>query len=183
MDQQERMEQLEQHLSADAIAAGDRRYVDDAHRVQLRVVALARGANASGAFENLYGFANHAALAVELARICHDNPDVVSPRLVDGVVAWRIRDERGLCAWLSEQRDCYLHAASREVGSAPGELAGLREQLATIYAVRELVIKLQIIPCSCSEIAVLLAYEQEAHLDAAWMCQIALKGLARPNKD
>jgi predicted transcriptional regulator with HTH domain len=86
---------------------------------------------------------------------------------VDGVVAWRIRDERGLCAWLSEQRDCYLHTASREVGSAPGELAGLREQLATIYAVRELVIKLQIIPCSCSEIAVLLAYEQAAYLDAA----------------
>ena len=109
MDQQERTEQLERHLSADAIAAGDRRYVDDAHRVHLRVVALAREANASGAFENLYGFADHAALAAELARICHDNPDVVSPRLVDGVVAWRIRDERGLCAWLSEQRDCYLH--------------------------------------------------------------------------
>jgi len=64
---------------------------------------------------------------------------------VDGVVAWRIRDERGLCAWLSEQRDYYLHAASREVGSAPDELAGLREQLATIYAVRVLAIKLQIV--------------------------------------
>jgi hypothetical protein len=146
MDQQERMEQLEQHLSADAIAAGDRRYVEDAHRAHLRVVALARGANASGAFENLYGFADHAGLAAELARICHDNPDVVSPGLVDGVVAWRIRDERGLCAWLSEQRDCYLHTASREVGSAPGELAGLREQLATIYVVRALAFKLQIIP-------------------------------------
>jgi hypothetical protein len=86
---------------------------------------------------------------------------------VDGVVAWRIRDERGLCAWLSEQRDCYLHTASREVASAPGELAWLREQLATIYAVRALAIKLQIIPCSCSEIAVLLAYEQAAYLDGA----------------
>jgi len=86
---------------------------------------------------------------------------------VDGVVAWRIRDEPGLCTWLSEQRDCYLHTASREVGSAPGELAGLREQLATIYAVRALAIKLQIIPCSYSEIAVLLAYEQAAYLDAA----------------
>jgi len=106
-------------------------------------------------------------LAAELARICHDNPDVVSPGLVDGVVAWRKRDERRLCAWLSEQRDCYLHAAEREVGSAPDELAGLREQLATIYAVRALAIKLEIIPCSCSEIAVLLAYEQAAHLDAA----------------
>ena len=176
MDQQERTEQLERHLSADAIAAGDRRYVDDAHRVHLRVVALARGANASGAFENLYGFADHAALAAELARICHDNPDVVSPGLVDGVVAWRIRDERGLCAWLSEQRDCYLHTASREVGSAPGELAGLREQLATIYAVRALAIKLQIIPCSCSEIAVLLAYEQEAYLDATWILPNCAEG-------
>ena len=167
MDQQEIIEKTEEHLSGDAIAAGDRRYVDDAHRVHLRVVALARGANASGAFENLYGFADHAALAAELARICHDNPDVVSPGLVDGVVAWRIRDELGLCAWLSEQRDCYLHTASREVGSAPGELAGLREQLATIYAVRALAIKLQIIPCSYSEIAVLLAHEQAAHLDGA----------------
>jgi len=167
MDQQERMEQLKQHLSADAIAAGDRRYVDDAHRAHLSDVARTLGANASGAFENLFGFADHAALAAELTRICHDNPDVVSPGLVDGVGAWRKRDERGLCAWLSEQRDCYLHTASREVGSAPGELAGLREQLATIYAVRALVIKLQIIPCSCSEIAVLLAYEQAAHLDAA----------------
>jgi hypothetical protein len=45
MDQQERTEQLEQHLSADALAAGDRRYVDDAHRVHVRVVALAREAN------------------------------------------------------------------------------------------------------------------------------------------
>jgi hypothetical protein len=42
MDQQERTEQLERHLSADAIATGDRRYVDDARRVHLRVVALAR---------------------------------------------------------------------------------------------------------------------------------------------
>jgi hypothetical protein len=167
MDQQERIEQAKEYLSADAIAAGDRRYVEDAHRVHLRVMALAREANASGAFENLHGFADHAALAAELARICHDNPDVVSPGLVDGVVAWRKRDERGLCAWLSEQRDCYLHAAGREVGSAPDELAGLREQLATIYAVRALVIKLEIIPCSCSEIAVLMAYEQAAHLDAA----------------
>jgi hypothetical protein len=167
MDQQERMEQLEQHLSADAIAAGDHGYIGDAHRTRLSDVALARGANASGPFENLYGFADHAALAAELARICHDNPGVVSPGLVDGVVAWRIRDEPGLCAWLSEQRDCYLHAASREVGSAPGELAGLREQLATIYAVRALAIKLEIIPCSYSEIAVLFAYEQAAHLDAA----------------
>ena len=167
MDQQERMEQLEQHLSANAIAAGDRRYVDDAHRVHLRVVALARGANASGAFENLSGFADHAALAAELARICHDNPDVVSPGLVDGVGAWRIRDERGLCTWLSEQRDCYLHTANCEVGSAPRELAWIRDQLATIFAVRALAIKLQIIPCSCSEIAVLLAYEQAAYLDAA----------------
>ena len=167
MDQQERMEQLERHLSADAIAAGDRRYVDDARRVHVRVVALASEADASGAFENLYGFADHAGLAAELARICHDNPDVVSPGLVDGVVDWRKRDERALCAWLSEQRDCYLHTASREVASAPGELAWLREQLATIYAVRALAIKLQIIPCSYSEIAVLLAYEQAAHLDAA----------------
>ncbi len=94
------MEQLEQHLSADAIAAGDRSYVDDAYRVHLSDVALARGANASGAFVNLFGFADRAALAAELARICHDNPDVVSPGLVGGVVAWRIRDERGLCAWL-----------------------------------------------------------------------------------
>jgi len=68
MDEQETMEQLERRLSADAIATGDRRYVDDAHRVQLRVVALARGANASSAFENLYWFADHAALAVELAQ-------------------------------------------------------------------------------------------------------------------
>ena len=169
MNQQETMKQLERRLSADAIATDYRRYVDDARRAHVRVVALAREANASGAFENLYGFADHAALAAELARICHDNPDVVSPGLVDGVVAWRIRDERGLCAWLSEQRDCYLHAASREVGSAPDELAGLREQLATIYAVRALVIKLEIIPCSCSEIAVLLAYEQAAYLDATWI--------------
>jgi hypothetical protein len=176
MDQQERMEQLEQHLSADAIATGDRRYVDDAHRVHVRVAELARGANASGAFENLFGFADHAALAAELARICHDNPDVVSPGLVDGVVAWRIRDERGLCAWLSEQRDCYLHTASREVGSAPDELAGLREQLATIYAVRALAIKLQIIPCSYSEIAVLLDYEQAAHLDVASILQNCVGG-------
>ena len=169
MNQQETMNQLERRLSADAIATDYRRYVDDARRAHVRVVALAREANASDAFENLYRFADHAALAVELARICHDNPDVVSPRLVDGVVAWRIRDERGLCAWLSEQRDCYLHTASREVGSAPDELAGLREQLATIYAVRALAIKLQIIPCSCSEIAVLLAYEQAAYLDATWI--------------
>jgi hypothetical protein len=165
MDQQERMEQADEYLSADAIAAGDRDYIGDAHRTLLSDVALARGANA--AFKNLLGFADHAALAAELARICHDNPDVVSPRLVDGVAAWRKRDERGLCAWLSEQRDCYLHTASREVASAPGELAWLREQLATIYAVRALAIKLQIIPCSCSEIVVLLAYEQAAHVDAA----------------
>ena len=174
MDQQERMEQLEQHLSADAIAAGDRDYIGDAHRTLLSDVALARGANA--AFKNLLGFADHAALAAELARICHDNPDVVSPGLVDGVVAWRKRDEPGLCAWLSQQRDCYLRAASREVGSAPGELAGLREQLATIYAVRALVIKLEIIPCSCSEIAVLLAYEQAAHLDVASILQNCVGG-------
>ena len=69
MDQQERMEQLDRRLSADAIATGDRRYVEDAHRVHVRVVALARGPNASGAFENLHGFADHAALAAELARI------------------------------------------------------------------------------------------------------------------
>jgi hypothetical protein len=100
----------------------------------------------------------------------------VSPGLVDGVVAWRIRDEPGLCAWLSEQRDCYLHTAEREVGSAPGELAGLREQLATIYAVRALAIKLEIIPCSCSEIAVLLAYEQEAYLDATWILPNCAEG-------
>ena len=67
MDQQERMEQADEYLSADAIAAGDRDYIGDAHRTLLSDVALARGANA--AFKNLLGFADHAALAAELARI------------------------------------------------------------------------------------------------------------------
>jgi hypothetical protein len=35
---------------------------------------------------------------------------------------------------------------------------------------------LEIIPCSCSEIAVLLAYEQAAHLDAAWILPNCAEG-------
>jgi len=180
MDQQERMEQLEQHLSANAIAAGDRRYVDDAHRVHVRVVALAREANASGAFENLYGFADHAALAAEFATTIP-----TSYRLA----LWMALSlgENAMSAdcapgFPSSEIATYTRRAVRLVprrASLPGCASSWRRST----------------PCARWRSSYKLSLAHTARLPCCWLtsrrristprryCQIALVGPARPHKD
>ncbi len=153
------------NLSLDEMAERDHCHIDDAHRTRLIDVPLACGANGFGAFENLYGFADHAAFATELKRIARTHCGVASTRFVEGVVAWRKRDKRGLCNWLSERRDCYRRVAKRRVASGQRDLARLHEKFATIFAAGALAIKFGIVPWSNNELGNALLACERAHID------------------
>jgi hypothetical protein len=153
------------NLSLDDMAERDHCHIDDAHRTRLTDAPLACGANGYGAFENLYGFTDHAAFATELKRIARTHCGVASTRFVEGVVAWRKRDERGLCNWLSERRDCYRRVAKRRIASGQRDLARLHEKFATIFAAGALAIKFGIVPWSTNELGDALLACEQAHID------------------
>ena len=154
------------NLSLDDMAERDHCHIDDAHRTRLIDVPLACGARGSGAFENLYGFADHAAFATELKRIARTHCGAASTRFVEGLVAWRKRDERGLCNWLSERRDCYRRVARRRIASGQRDLARLHEKFATIFAAGALAIKLGVVPWSNNELDDALLACERAHVDS-----------------
>ena len=81
------------------------------------------------------------------------------------IVAWRKRDERGLCNWLSERRDCYRRVAKRRIASGQRDLARLHERFATIFAAGALAIKLGIVPWSYNELGNALLACERAHVD------------------
>ena len=153
------------NLSLDDMAEKDHCHIDDAHRTRLIDVPLARGARGYGAFEKLHGFTDHAALATELKRIARENPGVASTRFVEGLVAWRKRDEQGLCDWLSERRDCYRRVAKRRIASGQRDLARLHEKFATIFAGGAMAIKLGIVPWSNNELGDALLACERVHID------------------
>ena len=99
------------NLSLDEMAAIDRCHVDDALRTRLVDVPLPLGA--SGAFECLHGFDDHAAFATELLRAARDHYGVASTMFVERINAWRTRDDAGLRKWLSLFRDYYRREAKR----------------------------------------------------------------------
>jgi hypothetical protein len=153
------------NLSLDEMARRDRCLIDDAHRTRLIDVPLACGARGSGAFEKLHGFTDHAALATELKRIAGKHCGVASTRFVEGLVAWRKRDERGLRDRLSERRDCYRRVVKRRIASGQRDLARLHEKFATIFAAGALAIKFGIVPWSNNELGNALLACEQAHVD------------------
>jgi hypothetical protein len=153
------------NLSLDEMATNDHCHIDDAHRTRLIDVPLACGARGSGAFENLYGFADHAAFATELVRVARNHCGVASTRFIEGLVACRKRDEQGLRDWLSARRDCYRRGAKRRIVSGQRDLARLHEKFATIFAAGAMAIKLGIVPWSSRELGNALLSCQQAHID------------------
>lgn len=118
------------NFSLDEMAAIDHCHIDDAHRTRLIDVPLPTGA--SGAFECLHEYDDHAAFATELLRIARSHYGVASKAFVERLSAWRRRDEAGLREWLSSCRDCYRREAKRLIVSRQRDLARLHEIFATI---------------------------------------------------
>ena len=151
------------NLSLDEMAAIDHCYIDDAHRTRLIDVPLPPGA--SGAFECLHGFDDHAALATELLRIARDHYGVASTMFVERLIGWRSRDEAGLRKRLSSCRDHYRREAKRLIASGQRDLARLHEKFATIFAAGALAIKLGILPWSYRELGGALLKCERAHVE------------------
>jgi hypothetical protein len=125
-----------------ARAVGDE--IDDALRGRLIDVPLPAGI--VGAFEDLKGFADHAAFSVELLRVARQNYGVASEQFLEKIVRWRARDAKALVAWLRAHREQYLMIAKRRVGSTSRDLTRFHQRFATIYAAAALAIVLGILP-------------------------------------
>jgi hypothetical protein len=114
------------NLSLDEIAAIDHCQIDDAHRTRLIDVPLPP--EASGAFECLHVYDDHAAFATELLRIARNHYGVASAAVIERLSAWRTRDEAGLRKWLSSCRDHCRCEAKRLIASGQRDLARLHEK-------------------------------------------------------
>jgi len=103
------------NLSLDEMDAIDHCHVDDAHRTRLIDVPLPRGAH--GAFEDLHGFADHAAFATEVLLIARNHYGVASTVFLErsllGESATR-RDFASGCRHVG-----IIFAAKRSNGSCP----------------------------------------------------------------
>jgi hypothetical protein len=141
-----------------ARAVGDE--IDDALRGRLIDVPLTAGI--VGAFEDLHGYADHAAFSAELLRLARQNYGVASVEFIHGIVEWLERDGAGLIAWLRARREAYLKAARRRVRSRSRDLTRFHQRFATIYAAAALAIELGVLP-----------WDREAFGETIIACELA----------
>ena len=148
--------------SLDELALENRVRIDDAYRDRLIDVPLPlRG---MGAFENLHGFEDHHALAVELISLARRSNGIASKEFMREFTAARARDDRALTAFLTDQTDRHLRVAARRISSAGRDLGRIHRRFATIAAAAYLAIRFGILPWTAGELgAALLACEQ-AHV-------------------
>jgi hypothetical protein len=145
-----------------ARAVGDE--IDDALRGRLIDVPLPAGV--VGAFEDLHGFADHAAFSVELLRVARQNYGVASEQFLDGIVRWLERDAKGLVAWLQARREAYLRLATRRPGTTSRDLTRFHQRFATIYAAGALAIFLDVLPWNYSLLWEALLACEAAHVES-----------------
>jgi hypothetical protein len=135
--------------------------IDDAHRDRLIDVPLPLAG--LGAFEELYGFADFHALAVELIRLAGAHHGVASEAFVDDLVEERARDDSALRAFLTQRIDVYMRAAARRVQSPGRDLTRVHRKFATIYAAASFAIRQEILPWSYDELGNALIACERAH--------------------
>ena len=145
-----------------ARAVGDE--IDDALRGRLIDVPLPAGI--VGAFEDLHGFADHAAFSVELLRVARENYGVASIEFIQRMVEWREQDEAELVAWLQARREAYLTFAKRRVRSTSRDLTRFHQRFATIYAAGALAIELGVLPWSYELLGKALLGCEAAHVES-----------------
>jgi hypothetical protein len=151
------------NLSLDAMAIVAGTEIDDALRGRLIDIPLPEGR--LGAFENLHGFADHAAFTVELLRLARENHGVASVALVEGMIAWLGRGEGKLLDWLHDCRKNYLRVIKRRVFSASRDLTRFHQRFATVFASGCLAIALGIVPWTRNALGTALISCEQAHVD------------------
>ena len=151
------------NFSLDEMAAETGVVVDEALRSRLIDVPLPLGA--SGAFERLHGFADHAALTAKLKRLAALNFGCASREFLRRLVEWRTRDEGGLRSWLEARRETYRREAVRRIEPGTRDLARVHEKFATLFAAGALAIKFGILPWKRIELGRALLVCERAHVD------------------
>jgi putative DNA primase/helicase len=151
------------NFSLDEMAEGGRAEIDDAHRG--RLIDVPTPTVGVGAFENLHGFENHAALSAELHKIARSHHGMAA-RVFLKEFAEGLRDDRTfLIGWLERRRRWYLEQARRSMVSTSRDLERIHQKFATIYAAGALAIDYEILPWSKGELSKALARCERAHVD------------------
>ena len=117
--------------------------VDDAHHGRLICVPLPEGGQ--GAFEDLHGHADVAALCKRLRALMAEHFGVAAREFLHRLVDWRARDEEGLKEWLGRRRASFLRHAER-IAAPERSIDRVRQKFATLYAAGCLAIAFGILP-------------------------------------
>ena len=148
--------------SLDELALDNRVQIDDAYRGRLIDVPLPQ--SGMGAFEDLQGFQDHHALAVELIRLARRSSGVASEEFVWRFAAARARNDQALRSFLVDKTDRYLRVAAKRISSPGRDLGRIHRKFATIFAAARLAIRFKILPWTARELGAALIACEEAHV-------------------
>jgi putative DNA primase/helicase len=103
-------------------------------------------AGGHGMFETLHGFADVAALSVELKRLAAENHGWAGRKFVKMLLQAKKKNVSGLKQFIRERRAGFTRTAKRKIVSSTRDLTRLHGKFATIYAAGALAIEYEILP-------------------------------------
>ena len=137
--------------------------VDDALRLRLTDMPLP--IESGGAFENLHGFATHAALGIELRRLARLARGAAGHRYILGLERLHRQDNAELRCFFERERARYRSAAVRQIPSGVRDLERFHERFASIYASLAMANRLDVVSWSLRDVFEATLTCARAHCD------------------